>query len=141
MATIYGSIMGIKLLSEPVGGGVRSIAEVTVEMPAYSASSDNGQLGAGGFDRGAATTDSLATMIAKQRRDGKTVTLPTVTSGGGAILAESGKHGSTEFFAGTFAVSGGNLTFNVTNSGGTEIDAASGISDRPLRVLVPYLAA
>jgi hypothetical protein len=139
MATIYGSITGIKLLSEPVCGGVRSVAEVTFELPAYIAASDNGQLGGGGFDRGVATTDSLATMISKQRRDGKTVTLPAATAGGGAILAESGKHGSTDFFAGTLAVSGSNITFNVTDSSGTEIDAASGITDRQLRVMVAYL--
>ena len=141
MATIYGSITGIKLLSEPVSGGVRSLAEVTFTMPAYTGSTDNGQLGGGGYDRGTATTDSLATMIAKQRRDGKTITLPAAAAGGGAVLAENGKHGSTDFFAGTLAVSSSNITFNLTDSAGTEVDAASGVSDRPIRVVVAYLAA
>lgn len=140
MSTIYGSILGIKLASESVGGGTASVAEVTFEMPAY-ATTDNGKLGAGGYDRGVATTDTLATMIQKQRRDGKTVTLLPVAAGGGAVLAESGKQGATSFYAGTWAVTSGSLTFNVTDVAGTELDAASGVSDRPIRVLVSYLTA
>lgn len=143
MATIYGAILGIKLLSESVEGGTGSVAEVTFELPAYTASADNGQLGGGGYDRGAANTASLATMIQNQRRDGKTVTLgnPAATTVSAGLCAESGKQGATEFWAGTFTISAGNLLFNVANTSGTEVDAAAGIYDRPLKVLVSYRVA
>src|SRR6478736_5779999 len=130
MATIYAEIKGIVLASENIQGTTGNVARIAFELPAYTASSDNGQIGGGGYDRGTATTDSLVTMIQKQRRDGKTVSLLAVTAGGGAILCNTGLQGSTQFYAGTWAVSGSNLTFNLTNSAGTEIDAASGVRDR-----------
>ena len=141
MATIYGEVKGIVLLSENINGTTGNVALVSFEMPAYEDSADSGKLGAGGYDRGVATTDTLATMIQKQRRDGKTVTLPATTAGGGAILCNTGSQGGVEFFAGTFAVTSGSLTFNLTNSAGTEIDAASGVRDRPISILVAYTVA
>lgn len=132
MATIYGSILGVSLLREPASGGLRNVALVSFEMPAYTAASDNGQLGGGGYLYGVANTASLATIIQNVRRDGKTVTLRQ------GVTAESGKHSTTEFYAATFAESSGNLTFNVANAAGTEINAASGVSDRPIQILVAY---
>lgn len=141
MATIYGAIQGIQLLRESVGGGTATgVALVSFTMPAYTASSDNGKLGAGGYDRGEATTATLAAMIQTQRRDGKTVTLSNATNGV-AATAEPGKHGSTEFWAGSWAVSSGSLTFNVTDVAASEIDAASGISDKPILAAVFYTVA
>ena len=138
MATIYASVKGIQLLRESIGGGTaQGLALVQFTMPAYAASSDNGKLGAGGYDRGVATTDTLATMIQKQRRDGKTVTLQDAVTGVAATI-EPGRHGATEFWAATFAVSSGSLTFNVTDATPTEIDAASGVSDKPITIAVAY---
>lgn len=138
MATIYASVKGISLLRESIGGGTaQGVALITFTMPAYAASSDAASLGAGGYDRGTATTDTLATMIQKQRRDGKTVTLQNATNGV-AMCVEPGKHGATEFWASTFAVSSGSLTFEVSNSAATEIDAASGVVDKPITVAVAY---
>lgn len=136
MAVIYGSIQGVKILTADVGTGVTmKVAEVSFTMPAYTGSSDNGKLGAGGYDSGTATTDTLATMIGKRTRNGKTVTLFD------ACLGRPGKHSSTVFYANTFAVSSGSLTFNVCDSSGSETDAASGVSDIPLTVLVAFTEA
>lgn len=139
MATRYASVRGIRFMRESIGSGTGTgFAVVTFEMPdAYTASADNGQLGGGGFDRGAATTDSLQTIISKQRRDGKTVTLQNATVGLATTL-QPGKQGATEFWAGTFAISSGNITFNLCNSAGTEIDAASGVTARCIALGVSY---
>ncbi len=102
-------------------------------MPAYTASSDSGSLGAGGKDRGTATTDTLATMISKQRRDGKTVTLKS------AMLCRPGRQSTTRYYTGALTVSSGSLTFNVTQvDESTEIDALSGVRDEPIAILVRY---
>lgn len=132
MATQYGAIVGVTFLREAPSSGIGGTALVSFTMPAYTASSDNGQLGGGGSVDGVANTATLATILQNKRRDGKTVTLR------GAMRAESGLQGTTNFFAGTFAVSAGNITFNVENQTGTEIDAASGVSDRPIQVEVSY---
>src|SRR5688572_29042838 len=111
MATKFANVLGINWLREGINGRGDAVALVTFGMPAYTASADNGQLGGGGTLRGASTSDSLVTMLQNSRRDGKTVALkPSVQNG---LCAESGKQGSTNFFAGTFAVSGSNMTFNV----------------------------
>lgn len=137
MATKYGNVKGIALIAEALDNvaGVDSFAraDVSFEMPAYTAASDSGQLGGGGTDRGASTTDTLATMIQNQRRDGKTVTIKS------AQLARPGKQGSTYFYTSAPSVSTGNLTFNVTsNDETTEIDAASGVTDEPITFDVRY---
>ena len=80
----------------------------------------------------------LNTAIQNSVRDGKTVTLglPAATNVNAAMMVQSGLQGSTEFFAGNFAISSGNLTFNVANSSGTEVNAASGVEDRPFQLIV-----
>lgn len=140
MATIYGSVDSIRLeieaLIEVSGADSFDWALVKFEMPAYTASTDSGQIGGGGYDRGNATTDTLATMIQKQRNDGKTVTLKS------ASLSNPGLQGSTRYYTGALTVSTGNLTFNVTSSDeSTEIDAASGVHDQPIGILVRYSLA
>jgi len=138
MATIYGHIKGIQLLRESVGGGTeQGFALVTFTLPAYTAASDTGSLGAGGYDRGVATTDSLATMIQKQRRDGKTVTLQNVNNGL-CVVVEPGKHGATEFWTDTHAVSSGSITFELCDNAGSEINATSGVSDKAITLGVAY---
>jgi hypothetical protein len=65
-----------------------------------------------------------------------TLGLPAATNVNAAMMVQSGLQGSTEFFAGNFAISSGNLTFNVANSSGTEVNAASGVEDRPFQLIV-----
>lgn len=138
MATIYGAVRGIKVIQEPVSGGTQGAVLVSFTMPAYTASTDNGQLGGGGSNNGVTTTNTLVQMIQAARRDGKTVTLglPAATNVNAAMMTQSGLQGSTTYYLGTFAISSGNLTFNIANSSGTEIDAASGVEDRPFQIVV-----
>jgi hypothetical protein len=138
MATIYGAVRGIKVIQEPVSGGTQGAALVSFTIGAYTAASDNGQLGGGGSNNGVSTTNTLAQMIQAARRDGKTVTLglPAATNVNAAMMVQSGLHGSTTYYLGGFAISSGNLTFNIANSSGTEIDAASGVEDRPFQIVV-----
>lgn len=138
MATIYGDIQGIKWLEESVGEPGTAVAKITFVLGAYTAASDNGQLGgnASAKRNGVSTgTDTLATILQKDRRDGKTVALSTISTSV-AICDEPGKQATTKFYINTPAVSGGNMTFNVSDVSGSEIDAASGIQDRPVSILV-----
>jgi hypothetical protein len=123
MAAVVGTIKGIKLVGEPFAGTGRHYAEVAVTYAAYSASSDTTNVAA------------VGAAIAARRRDGKTVTLKDVTEG------QTGMHGGVEFFNDTLAVSTDAITGELSNSGGTEIDAASGVSDRPCSFIVSYLLA
>jgi hypothetical protein len=124
MTAQAGTIKGITLLREPFGGATgRHVAEVFVTYPAYTASSDT------------TTVAAVGAAIAARRRDGKTVTLKDVTQG------QSGLQGTTEFFNGTLAVSTDAITGQLENSSGTEIDAASGVTDRPCSFVVSYLLA
>jgi hypothetical protein len=130
MAVIQGAIVGITFDDAHLGG--RGVAHVRFTMPAYTAVSDTGKLGSGGYLFGVATTDSLETILQSVRRDGKTLNIT------GAMQGEAGRHGSTEFFADTTAVSTNDITFEIANVGSTEIDAASGVTDRPCEILVSY---
>jgi nitrogen-specific signal transduction histidine kinase len=140
MATQFAQVDSIKLEAEALAVNSAkqefAYAEVAFEMPAYTASSDSGQLGGGGSDRGVSTSDTLATMIQKTRRDGKTVTVKS------AMLARPGKQGATAYYVGTIAVSGGNVTFEIKQvDESTEIDAANGVHDQPIVMLVRYSLA
>lgn len=137
MTVFQGEVDAIFLEADPLANtaGVLEFAWALVafEMPAFTGS-DTGKLGgAGGKDRGVATSDTLATIIQKQRRDGKTVTLKS------AMLARPGKQGATRFYTGALVVSAGNLTFTVTiQDEATAATAAAGVRDEPLQVLVRY---
>jgi hypothetical protein len=143
MATIYGAIRGIEFIHDAPNSGNVCAALISFTLPAYTASSDNGQLGGAGFVNGVANTATLATIIQNARRDGKTVTLgaPPATTVSVAVTVQSGLTGSTQYYPGTFTVSGGNLLFNVGNVTGTEVDAASGIVDRPVKLCVGFTVA
>lgn len=136
MATIYGDIQGIRFARESVGKPGECLVEIAFNMPIYTAASDNGQLGGTGTLRnGVAITagDTLQTLIQKQRRDGKTIALSAVPTSV-ALLMEHGRQGVIDYWIQTPAVSAGNLTFNVSNAAGTEIDAAAGVFDRPILI-------
>ncbi len=122
MAVIEGVIKGIALLNEPHSGTGRHAALVSVEWPAYS-TADTGNVAA------------VGAAIAARRRDGKTVTLKDVTEAG------AGKQGSTEFYMDTLAVSSDAITCELSNIDGTEINAASGVVERPCQMIVSYKLA
>lgn len=138
MATIYADIQGIKWLREAVGAPGFSVAEVAFTLGIYEDSVDNGQIGGTGTKRNGvdvATGTTFEQILAADRRDGKTVTLSAITTGV-ALTAEPGLQGSTLFYISTPAVSSNNMTFNVCNVSGTELDAPAGILDRPIVILV-----
>jgi hypothetical protein len=120
MAAVVGTIKGITLMGEPFAGTGRHRAEVFVTYAAYTASSDTTNVAA------------VGAAIAARRRDGKTVLLKDVTEG------QSGMHGGVEFYNDTLAVSTDAITGELSNIDGTEIDAASGVSDRPCSFVVSY---
>jgi hypothetical protein len=120
MATVAGTVKGIVLLKEDPSNDDIKLALVTFTLGAYTASTDNGQLTA------------IGVAIKNQRRDGKTVTLL------GGATAGRGLQGSTKFQTGTWAVSSDNLTFNLNDTAGSEVDAASGVTTRPLAVVIAY---
>lgn len=121
MAAVVGTVVGIKLLREPDAGVLgRHLAEVFVTYAAYTASSDTTNVAAVGAG------------IAAVRRDGKTVLLKGVCEG------QAGKHGSVVFYNDTLAVSTDAITGELANDAGTEIDAASGVSDRPCSFVCAY---
>jgi hypothetical protein len=133
MATVYGAVLGVKIMSENFAGGTGGVAEVTFTLPAFLTASDTGKLGAGGYDHGIATTDTLATMISKRRRDGKTVTIAPSYA---ACNAESGLSGTTEVYTSTFTTSSGSLTFKCVDVADSGINAT--ILERPARIMVHY---
>ncbi len=138
MAVIFGDIQGVKWLREAVGEPGLSLVEVSFNLGAYTALTDNGQLGGTGTKRNGIaipTAQTLEQFLAADRRDGKTVTLAGVATAVG-VTAETGKQGATAYYLKSPAVSSGNLTFDVANSAGTEIDALSGIVDRPMVVVL-----
>lgn len=120
MAVVAGVIKGIVLECEPHSGTGRHVARVSVEFPAYVASADT------------VSTAAVGAAIAARRRDGKTVLLKDVTEAG------AGKQGATEFYLDTLAVSTDAITGELSNIDGTEIDAPSGVVDRPCQMLVSY---
>jgi hypothetical protein len=138
MASIFGDIQGIKWLTEANGEPGQALVEIAFTLGAYTASSDTGQLGGTGTKRSGvsvAAGTTLEQILAADRRDGKTVTLSAISTAV-AVLRECGKQGSTSFYLKSPTVSSNNLTFEPANSAGTEIDAASGISDRPMSIVV-----
>lgn len=120
MAVVEGVIGGIQLLGEPHSGTGRHFALVSVTFGAYVASADTVNVAA------------VGAAIAAKRRDGKTVVLKDVTEAG------AGKQGATEFYLDTLAVSSDAITGELSNIDGTEINAASGVSERACQMLVSY---
>lgn len=123
MATKAGTVKGVMLLKEDPSSDDIKLALVTFTMPAYTASSDNGELTA------------IGAAITAHKRNGKTVTLL------GATPAGRGLQGATKYQTGTWAVSSDALTFNLNDTSASEVDAASGVSDRPLAVVIAYTEA
>lgn len=139
MATQYGDIIGIDWLREdPSGSGYANVL-ISFTMPAYTATTDEGQLGgnsSAGSLHGAAN-DTLETILQNDRRDGKTVDIrPDSTATTLAQIASPGLQGSTRAYISAVAESTGNLTFDVSNEAGTDTTFSSGVSDEPIQILL-----
>jgi hypothetical protein len=124
MAAIAGTIKAIQLIGEPFDGSTgRYNAQVFVTYPAYTASSDT------------TTVAGVGAAIAAVRRDGKTVTL---AADSGVCQSQSGLQGTTQFYNDTLTVSTDAVNGELSNVSGTEIDAPSGVTDRPCAFIVAY---
>jgi hypothetical protein len=135
MAVRQGDIVGAQFFDSHFGP--RGFCRVVFTLAAYDASGDTGKLGSGGTLMGVASTDTLEVMLQKIRRDGKTINIIAGMPG------RAGRFGSTNAYADTVAVSTDDITFEVSDIAGTEIDGAgtdgaSGIKDLPLEILVAY---
>lgn len=135
MAVIQGDIVGVQFFDPHYGG--RGFARVSFTVATYDASADTGKLGSGGTIFGASTSSTLEVILQNVRRDGKTLNIVDCMAG------RAGRDGSTTFYADTVAVSTDDVTFEISDVSGTEIDAsgtngASGIKAIPMEILVAY---
>jgi hypothetical protein len=135
MAVIQGDIVGVTFFDSHYGG--RGFCRIAFTVATYDASADTGKLGSGGTLFGASSSDTLEVMLQKVRRDGKTLNIIAGMPG------RAGRDGSTSFYADTVAVSTDDITFEISDVAGTEIDAsgtngADGIKALPMEILVAY---
>lgn len=122
MANVDATVNGLQLLRENGAGGVTCLALFSCTYGAYT-SGDTARI------------LNVGTVIQAERRDGKTITIRNSRI---ACLAETGLSGSTQVYAGTFAVSGSNITHKLENAAGSDTTFASGNPDRPIMVCVSY---
>jgi hypothetical protein len=121
MGAVAGTIRGLVLSGEPFAGATsRHRAEVFVTYPAYTASGDT------------TTVAAVGAAIAASRRDNKTVTLVGVCDG------QSGLQGGVEFYNDTLTVSTDAINGELSDIAGTEINAASGVTQRACSFVVSY---
>lgn len=142
MATRAANLKGIKFLEESAGAEKGGVALVVFDLlnVAFTGGSDTIQLGGGGFDRGVATTNTLAVMIQNQRRDGKTVTITGVAAASVVPALQAGVLGYIQ----SAAASGGNITsmlLKTAASGGSDVTFTSASWDRTAAIAVTYTAA
>jgi hypothetical protein len=135
MAVIQGDIVGVTFHDSHFGG--RGFARIAFTVASYDASADTGKLGSGGTLLGASSSDTLEVMLGKVRRDGKTLNIVDCMAG------RAGRDGSTTYYADTVAVSTDDVTFEISDVAGTEIDGsgtngADGIKAIPMEILVAY---
>jgi hypothetical protein len=135
MAVIQGDITGVQFFDPHFG--TRGFARVSFTVATYDASADTGKLGSGGTIFGASTSSTLEVLLQNVRRDGKTLNIVDCMAG------RAGRDGTTAFYADTVAVSTDDVTFEISDVSGTEIDAsgtdgADGIKAIPMEILVAY---
>ena len=145
MATVFANVMGVRFDDSPLGPNNGGLAVLTIKVPgAFVAGTDLLQLGGGGFDNGAATTATLAALIATHRRDGKVITLLNAYGYAPGLQAASAGAVPTAFFAQAGTVAGANLTFAnlfTAATAGTGVSAtALGVNDRAIQLEVGYTA-
>ena len=135
MAVIQGDIVGV-VFNDPYAG-TRGSASIYFTVATYDASADTGKLGSGGTLFGTSSSATLEAMLASVRRDGKTLNIV------GGMPGKAGLDGGVAFYADTVAVSTDDITFEISDVSGTEIDAtgtngADGILQRPMEIVVAY---
>lgn len=140
MAARAGDVLGINFLTEFAGSEKGGVALVSFDMinQGVTGASDTITLGGGGQDSRVTSTDTLAVMIQKRRRDGKTVTLT-----GAAGCVAPGLQAGVQIFPQLAAVSAGNvisITVNTAASGGATINTTSAAWDRAAVIAVTYTA-
>lgn len=140
MAARSANVQGVNFFDGPLGsekGGVAWISFNLINL-ASTGGSDTISLGGGGYDGGASSTDSLATMLQKRRRDGKTVTLTAV---GGCV--SPGAQGSTLLYPQSGTIGSGNITgitLNTAATGGSSASSTTSTWDRDAMIAVSYTA-
>ncbi len=135
MAVRQGDIVGVKFFDPHFGR--RGYCAIAFTLAAYDASADTGKLGSGGTIHGVATAATLETILQNERRDGRTLNIIAGMPG------RPGYDSGTSFYADTVAVSTNDITFEISDIDGNEIDAtgtdgASGIKAIPCEILVAY---
>lgn len=142
MATRQANVLGITDLVEPRGAEKGATALVTFDLSAaYTGGADTVQLGGGGTDGRQTSTDTLAVMIQKRRRDGKTVTLNSAAfcCAGYQSVATNGPNISTQ----STAVSGANVTCNLFSAptSGSAVTTTTALWEQPVGIVVSYTIA
>jgi hypothetical protein len=146
MAVRQANIKGIKFLEEPTGADKGGVALITFDMinTVYTAAADTIALGGGGQDAGVTSTDTLAVMISKRRRDGKTITLTGVAAGGVVPMKQAAATNGPTGFVELAAVSGANINaiklFSAVNGGGSELTLTAAAWDQAAALAVTYTA-
>ncbi len=140
------NVKGVKFVEEPYGSEKGGVAFITFDLAsvAYTASADTVKLGAGGFDNGVATTDTLAVILSKRRRDGKTVTITGVAAGGVIPGMQAAATNGPLLYVRLAAVTGANVDtinlFSVLLTGGSEITCPASAWEAPAGIAVTYKA-
>ena len=146
MAVRQANVKGIKFLEEPAGGDKGGVALITFDLVgvAYTAAADTIALGGGGQDAGVTSTDTLAVMMQKRRRDNKTVTLTGVAAGSVVPMLQAAATNGPTGYVELAAVSGANVNairlFSAVNGGGSELTCTTGAWDRSAAIAVTYTA-
>ena len=109
MTTRPANVKSIEFLASPRGDDHEAILLVSFDLigMAYTGGSDTITLGGGGYESEQPTTDTIATMIANRRRDGRTWTLGQVM--GGWCGRQATSTNGPDFFAQSASISAGNI--------------------------------
>lgn len=115
------TVDAVSLLSETPSGvgdatyGVRRVYLLSCSFPAYTGSTDSAKI------------TGVAAAISGVVRDGRTITWQA--NAVQALCAAPGQDTAAQsVYAGTFAVSSADLTFNLTDPTGTELTSTTGVS-------------
>lgn len=140
MAAKAANVKGIQFHDGPAGSNNGGVAWVSFDLLATASTggTDTVSLGGAGYDNGTATTDSLATILQKRRRDGKTLTLTAV----GAQL-EPGLQAGVKLCPQAGTIGSGSITgvtLNTAATGGSSQSSTSANWDGAAMIAVSYTA-
>ena len=125
------TVDAVSILSETPSGqgdstyGIRRVYLLSCSFPAYTGASDSAKI------------TGVASAISSAVRDGRTLTWQA--NAVQALCAAPGTDGTQSVYAGTFAVSSADLTFNLTDPTGTELSSAAASSGVQILVAVDAL--